>query len=51
MVKRQRCEIFSRVCGYFRPVSQWNKGKVQEFKDRLTFKKVMNEKPKSRKTV
>jgi hypothetical protein len=31
------CEIYSRVCGYFRPVANWNKGKQQEFKDRLNF--------------
>jgi len=24
-------EVFSRVSGYFRPVSQWNKGKREEF--------------------
>ncbi|MFW9871967.1 MAG: anaerobic ribonucleoside-triphosphate reductase [Candidatus Thorarchaeota archaeon] len=28
------CEIYSRPCGYFRPVDQWNRGKQQEFKDR-----------------
>ena len=28
------CEVYSRVVGYFRPVSQWNKGKQQEFKER-----------------
>ena len=27
-----------RVCGYFRPVSNWNKGKKEEFKDREKFK-------------
>jgi len=26
------------VCGYFRPVSNWNRGKKQEFKNRKTFK-------------
>jgi len=30
-------EVFSRVVGYIRPVSQWNKGKVAEFKDRVNF--------------
>ncbi|MBN1189424.1 MAG: ribonucleoside triphosphate reductase [Dehalococcoidales bacterium] len=30
-------EIYSRVVGYFRPVSQWNEGKVEEFKDRKVF--------------
>jgi len=29
--------VFSRVCGYFRPVSQWNKGKQEEFKNRKVF--------------
>ncbi|MGC9063322.1 MAG: anaerobic ribonucleoside-triphosphate reductase, partial [bacterium] len=27
-----------RVVGYLRPVSQWNKGKQEEFKLRRTFK-------------
>jgi hypothetical protein len=27
-------EVYSRVSGYYRPVSQWNKGKQSEFKDR-----------------
>ena len=27
-------EIYSRVCGYFRPVKNWNAGKREEFKDR-----------------
>ncbi|MGE4302350.1 MAG: anaerobic ribonucleoside-triphosphate reductase [Victivallaceae bacterium] len=26
-----------RVCGYFRPVANWNRGKQQEFVDRKTF--------------
>ena len=32
-----KTEIYSRVCGYFRPVSNWNKGKKEEFKERKTF--------------
>lgn len=36
--KRSLCEIFTRVMGYFRPVSQYNIGKKQEFKDRKWFK-------------
>jgi len=32
------CEVYSRVVGYLRPVSQWNKGKKEEFKLRKTFK-------------
>ncbi len=36
--KRQKAEVYSRVVGYLRPVSQWNKGKKEEFKKRKTFK-------------
>ncbi|HDM66774.1 MAG TPA: ribonucleoside triphosphate reductase [Thermoplasmatales archaeon] len=32
------CEVYSRVVGYLRPVSQWNKGKQREFHDRRPFK-------------
>jgi ribonucleoside-triphosphate reductase len=31
-------EVYSRVCGYFRPVANWNKGKKEEFKDRRNYK-------------
>jgi len=34
----RECEIWSRPCGYYRPVKDWNRGKKQEFKDRKTFK-------------
>jgi len=30
-------EIYTRVVGYYRPVSQWNKGKQAEYADRLTY--------------
>ncbi len=32
-----KCEIYSRVVGYIRPVDQWNYGKQAEFADRLEF--------------
>ena len=32
--ERQRCEVYSRVVGYLRPVNQWNEGKQAEFKSR-----------------
>lgn len=35
--QRQRCEIYSRIVGYIRPVDQWNPGKIAEYGDRLTF--------------
>jgi len=34
-----RCEIYSRVVGYLRPVDQWNDGKQAEFAIRRTFDK------------
>jgi len=36
-VKRQKCEIFSRVVGYVRRVDAWNYGKQAEFHDRKLF--------------
>lgn len=30
-------EVYSRVVGFFRPVQQWNRGKKEEFKDRLNY--------------
>lgn len=33
----KKCEIYSRVCGYFRPVNNWNRGKREEWKERKTF--------------
>ncbi len=36
-VVEQKTEVYSRVVGYIRPVSQWNRGKQAEFKDRKTF--------------
>ena len=37
-VQRTRCEVYSRVVGYIRPVTQWNEGKQAEYTDRLEFK-------------
>lgn len=30
-------EIYSRITGYYRPVQNWNDGKIQEFADRRTY--------------
>lgn len=35
--QRQKCEVYSRIVGYIRPVDQWNPGKQSEFGDRMTF--------------
>lgn len=37
MKKRTKCEVYSRICGYIRPVEQWNEGKRSEFSDRSKF--------------
>ena len=33
----QKTEVFSRVNGYFRPVSNWNKGKQSEYAERKEY--------------
>ena len=35
--ERQPCEIWTRVMGYHRPVSSFNKGKKSEFAERTYF--------------
>lgn len=30
-------EVYSRITGYYRPIQNWNDGKVQEYKDRKTY--------------
>jgi len=30
-------EVFTRIVGYYRPVSRWNKGKKAEYVDRVTY--------------
>ena len=36
-----RCEVYSRVVGYLRPVDQWNDGKQAEYAIRRTFEKAV----------
>ncbi len=36
-MKKVKCEVYSRIVGYFRPVTNWNDGKKQEFSERVTF--------------
>ncbi|MBO4954187.1 MAG: ribonucleoside triphosphate reductase [Clostridia bacterium] len=33
----QPAEVYSRITGYYRPVQNWNDGKTQEYKDRVTY--------------
>ena len=35
----QECEVYSRVVGYIRPVKNFNEGKLDEYKNRKTYKK------------
>lgn len=37
-VRVMACEVYSRVCGYYRPVSGYNAGKKQEFAERVPVK-------------
>ena len=33
----KKTEVYSRITGYYRPVQNWNDGKLQEFKDRRVY--------------
>ncbi|HCG28107.1 MAG TPA: ribonucleoside triphosphate reductase [Lentisphaeria bacterium] len=33
----QRTEVYSRITGYYRPVQNWNDGKLQEYKQRKVY--------------
>ena len=35
--KGSPCEVYARIVGYYRAVSNWNKGKKEEFKKRRLF--------------
>ncbi len=36
--ERQRCEVWTRVMGYHRPISQFNIGKRSEHRERRAFR-------------
>ena len=33
------CEVYTRIVGYYRPLKNWNPGKMEEYKDRKVFGK------------
>lgn len=33
-----KTEVYQRVTGFYRPVQSFNRGKAEEFKDRVNFK-------------
>lgn len=39
-----KCEVYSRVVGYIRPVEQWHTGKQTEFNDRSVFDEAVRKK-------
>ena len=39
--ERQPCEVWTRVMGYHRPVSEFNTGKKSEMRDRKYFKELL----------
>ena len=43
--ERTKCEIYTRVMGYYRPVSQFNIGKKSEFYSRTYFTDHTNQTP------
>lgn len=47
------CEVYSRIVGYYSPVSRWNKGKQGEFRDRkcININNQEKEKPMSTKAA
>ncbi|MFW6026778.1 MAG: anaerobic ribonucleoside-triphosphate reductase [Candidatus Woesearchaeota archaeon] len=46
-MERQKCEIYSRVVGFLTPVSHWNRGKKEEFKDRQEYNQALKTKKAS----
>ena len=34
----QKCEVYSRVVGYLRPIGQWHVGKQREFEERKEYR-------------
>ena len=36
-VQGTKCEVYSRIVGYHRPIDNWNEGKQAEYKNRRPF--------------
>ncbi len=45
----EKTEVYSRITGYYRPVQNWNDGKLQEFKQRKEYVVLGDLKPHTRK--
>lgn len=35
---KAKTEVWSRICGFFRPVAQWNPGKREEYRERTPYR-------------
>lgn len=46
-----KTEVYSRITGYYRPIQNWNDGKVQEFKERKVYSILDYKKDKERKEM
>ena len=47
----KEAEVYSRITGYYRPVRNWNEGKVSEFKNRKTYEKWETDSSEERKQL
>ena len=43
MKERTKCQIYSRVVGFITPVAKWNRGKKEEFKDRVEYDEALEQ--------
>jgi hypothetical protein len=37
LVEGSPCEVYDRICGYFRPLDRWNDGMRQNQRERVRF--------------
>jgi len=37
-ISKNKCEVYTRVVGYLRPVEAWNRGKQSEYHERMPYK-------------
>jgi len=47
----EKTEVYSRITGYYRPIQNWNDGKLQEFKQRKEYVVLGDLKPHARAAV
>ena len=40
--ERTRCEVWTRIVGYYRPTSEWHVGKQSEHRDRVPFRATLD---------